>query len=146
MNLFFQILSLQLLISYLDNLEFEVIWIMYFYVFFCNIIIIFELLYYIFTFNLLFFTYWICAYSVCIYFFWIYWFYSFIMLALNGILLNSSVNALCSSFLNLWCAFNIKLWFFYEFFKISSKIIAVSLFFSRWFILFSSWVASKQCL
>ena len=123
MNLFFQILSLQLLISYLDNLEFEVIWIMYFYVFFCNIIIIFELLYYIFTFNLLFFTYWICAYSVCIYFFWIYWFYSFIMLALNGILLNSSVNALCFSLLNLCCAFNINLCFFYEFFKIFSKII-----------------------
>ena len=146
MNLFFQILSLQLLISYLDNLEFEVIWIMYFYVFFCNIIIIFELLYYIFTFNLLFFTYWICAYSVCIYFFWIYWFYSFMMLVLNGILLNSSVNALCSSLLNLWCAFNIKLWFFMNSLRFPQRSSAVSLFFSRWFILFSSWVASKQCL
>ena len=49
---------------------------------------------------------------------------------------------LCVSLLNPCCIFNIDLFFFYKFFMISY----ICHFFSIWFILFSSWVASKQLL
>ena len=68
------------------------------------------------------------------------------LLALSAILLTSSVNKLCFSLLNLCSDFNINFWLFYEFFMILSKTVHNNFNFSSWFILFSSWVASKQFL
>ena len=67
---------------------------------------------------------------------------------LKEILLIYSVKTLCLLRLNLCCVFNIV---FYEFFMIFVNTIHVSLIFSQvilfyYFILFSSWVASKQFL
>ena len=60
-------------------------------------------------------------------------------------MLISLVKILCFSLLNRCCVFDIdllflmnSLWFF--------KTIYISFIFSRWFILFSSWVASKEFL
>ena len=63
---------------------------------------------------------------------------------LNVILLLSSVKTLCLSLLNS-CCFFINLLFFYGLFMFSfmTKETIWFNFFSRWFIIFSSWVASK---
>ena len=111
------------------------IWIMFFHVFFCNIIKVnhFVLFYYIVTFSL--FFYLLDT--------WLYFLPSF---ELNAILLISSVKSLSHSLLNLYCVFNFNLLIFmsslWSFLRISTSI----LFFSRWFILFSRWVASKLFL
>ena len=65
---------------------------------------------------------------------------------LKGIFLISSVKTLCLSLLNICCVFNINLlflmntlWYF--------LILSISvLWFSRWLMLFSSWVAYKKLL
>ena len=62
---------------------------------------------------------------------------------LNAILLISSVKTLCLSLLNLYFVFNIDLLFLMNYFLRLSMSIW---FFSRWFVLFSVWVASKQFL
>ena len=65
---------------------------------------------------------------------------------LKAVLLISLVKTFFFSHLTLCCVFNTSLLFFYKFLLIFLKIIYVNFIFSRRFILFSSWVASKQFL
>ena len=59
------------------------------------------------------------------------------LLALNLIILISSVNTLYFLFLNLCCNFNINLLFFYEFFMTFSETNHINFVFFSWFILCS---------
>ena len=115
------------------------IWIMLFYIFFCFIfyfvslyfsitsskLIIFVLYYYIVTFNV--FNSLLVSYAYVS----IESIDSILLssLALNAILLTSSINTLCFSFLNLPYDFNINLLFFSKFFMIFSKIIHAKIIF-----------------
>ena len=70
-------------------------------------------------------------------------------LALNAILLTSSVNTLCFSLLNHCCDFiyiYIYIYFMNYLWIIYFRLFTSTLFFSSCFVIFSSWVASKQCL
>ena len=120
------------------------------YVFLCNINIVkpfcISLLYFFcfITFTLFYFVHYLFPYSTyylsvesidCI---------LLLLLALDAILLNSSVNTLCFSLLNLCCHFNINilfLWILYDFLKCYPHQVYFLLNFS---ILFLTWVASKQ--
>ena len=64
---------------------------------------------------------------------------------LKAILLISSVKILCSWVLNLCCTFNIDLLFLQNFCNVL-RLSILSSFFSKQFILLSSWVASKRFL
>ena len=116
-----QILSLQLLMLFMDGQEFLAKLDYGFFAFFCNIIKVnhFLHLYYIITFNLFIFTYYIFACSNA--------YVSIISIdcillssfELKTTLLISSVKTLYLSLLNLCCVFNIGLfflWIFYYFF------------------------------
>ena len=65
--------------------------------------------------------------------------------AFNTILISASVNT-CLLVLNVCCDFKISLLFFMNSFWFSKRLSTSTLFFSNCFILFSSWVASKQRL
>ena len=67
-------------------------------------------------------------------------------LSFNTILLTSSVNTLCFLLLNLRWDFNINYYFLWILYDFVEDYLHEDYFFSKWFILFSSWVASKQCL
>ena len=83
------------------------IWTIIFYVFLCNIIIVFALLYYIDTLNFFYFVYYFFICSIesidCIH---------LSSLALNEILYTSAVNTSSFLLLNLCCDFNINLLIF----------------------------------
>ena len=66
-------------------------------------------------------------------------------LALNAILLTSSVKREWFLLLNICCAFNSNC-FFRNSLWFSQRLFTLTLFFSEWFILFSSGATSKQCL
>ena len=122
MNLFFQIQNLQPLIFCMDDQELQPISIMLFYVFFGNIVKVNHLLYYfiilanlistfLHTRSLLVPSAYASTGSVgCI---------LLSSLALNAVLLPSSVNTLCFSLLNLCCDFNISLLFFINYLRFS---------------------------
>ena len=67
-------------------------------------------------------------------------------LALNEILLTSSGKALYFSLLNFCCDFNINVLFFINLLWFFLRLSTSDFFFSSWFILFLTWVASKNCL
>ena len=67
-------------------------------------------------------------------------------LAFSAILLNFLVNAICFLLLNFCRDFNINLLLFISSLWFSLKLSTSALFFSSWFILFSSLVAFKQLL
>ena len=141
-----QILSLQLLMLFMDGQEFLPNWIMVFLpsfvtssklIIFCIVIILLHL---IFSFLL--------AISLLV----LYTYVSIISIdcillssfELKTTLLISSVKTLYLSLLNLCCVFNIGLFFLWIFITFSETMLV--LLFARWFILFSSGVASKQLL
>ena len=65
---------------------------------------------------------------------------------LKAILLISSVKTLCFSLLCIWCVCNISLLLFMISLWLFLILSMPILFFPRWFMLFSSWVTSKQFL
>ena len=67
-------------------------------------------------------------------------------LAFNTILSTSSVNILCFMPLNHCCDFSISLLFLMNHLWCSFRLSTSSLFFSKWFISFLSWVTSRQFL
>ena len=133
------------------------IWIMFFYVFFCNIIIrlnifalsfiilycyiIVILLHLIFTIlhirSLLVPYTHVSIKSIDPIHLWLF--------QLKEILLISSLKRLCLSLLNLCCVFNISLLFFNSFWS-SLRISILNFFFSKYFIFLSISAASKQFL
>ena len=129
MHLFFQIQCLQLFC--MDDPEFGPIWIMLFYVFFCNIIKVNNfsyrfiiLLHLISTFSpnrylLVPYTYVFIESIDCI---------PLSSFELNAIFLIFPIKTLCLSLLNLCCVYNNNLLFFYEFFMMFFLIIYTNFF------------------
>ena len=125
------------------------IWIIIVYVFYCNIVIVNHFLYcFIILLHLI-------SSFLCIISLFVAYAYVFIKsfdcillssLALNVILLTSLVNTPCFSVLNICCEFSINLLFFYDLLWFSRRLSTLRLFCSKWFVLFLSWVASKQFL
>ena len=125
------------------------IWIMLFYVFFCNIIKVKLFLYYFITLLELIssllhtkslfipYTYGSIESIDCIILRWF---------ELKAILLISSVKRLCFSLLSLCCVFNIIFWFFMNSFWSSLRLSISILFCSKWCILFSVGAVSTQFL
>ena len=104
-------------------------------------LITFVMFYYISMFNFLIFTYYVVPYAYaslqqldCI---------LLLLLALNAILLTSSVSTLFFMPLNL-CVFNFDLLPFKNSLRFSFRLSPSPILFSKCFILFSSWSASRQ--
>ena len=122
MRLFCQISSLQLLIFCTDDQEFVANFI-FIYVFFCIIIIVNHFLFFLHcyvSYVTFLFLHCYVSFFLCIIYFFVSYAYVSIesidcillwLLAINAILLTSSINTLCFSLLNLCCHFDISLLF-----------------------------------
>ena len=147
MHLFLHIHKLSLLIFFMVINNLFLVWIILFYDFFVtqSKLIMFTLLFYIATFDSLLLHTRFFPRFMCIYLYWIVELIDCIrqLLALNAILLTSSVNTMYFLLLNC-CDFNINLLFFVNFSWFSLKLSTLGLFFSSCFILNSSWADFKQ--